>query len=210
MNVTLIDYNLNGMESIVEAVGICRGNVCSEKTIDHCLNAKPVPHMSVLEFGWAMVKVEGVSVKCRLQEVRHRLFSTLERSTRALNMSGEEVVIPETVKHKEAFSRGVSNAMMEYELALARGESLEDAAYLLPIGITTKFYLAGNIRTWFEYFEKRLCKHDVQDEHYRLAVMMFNILKEKFPIITKASPCVMCGKCMEVSSNYCMRLNISE
>ena len=95
--------------------------------------------MSVLEFGWIMVEVEGVSVKCRLQEVRHRIFTTLERSTRALNMSGEEVVISETVKNKEAFRRALGFAMSEYELALGRGESFEDASYLLPMAITTKF-----------------------------------------------------------------------
>jgi hypothetical protein len=51
MKVTLVDHNSRGMGSMIDAVGICRGNVCSEKTLERCLNEKPTPHISVLEFG---------------------------------------------------------------------------------------------------------------------------------------------------------------
>ena len=201
MKVTLVDYNTKGIESMIEAIGICRGKGCTEATINSVLEAKPVPHMSVLEFGWAMVKVEGVSIKTRLQEVRHRLFSPIERSTRALDMSNEEVVVPETVKDKVRFAASLERIMSLYMPAVSRGETLEDASYLLPMAVTTKFYLAGNIRTWFEYFEKRLCKKHVQDEHYRLAVQMWILLQTKFPVLKKAHPCKKCGTCQPEASN---------
>ena len=201
MQVTLIDANTHAMQSMVDAIGICRNKKCSLDTIEKALDAKPVPHLSVLEFGWAMVLVEGLSMKARVQADRHRIFgqfhSPIERSTRSIDMSLEDVVIPETVKDKEQFFIDLSETMIKYHNALNRGEAEEDAAYQLPLAITTKFYLAGNIRTWYEYFQKRLCKKHVQDEHYRLAVQMWELLQTEFPILRKAHPCKNCGKCQE-------------
>jgi len=75
MIITLIDHNSKGVETMIKALGICRGNKCTRSSLDKALDAKPVPHMSVLEFGWVCLLVEGVSVKTRIQLERHRMFS---------------------------------------------------------------------------------------------------------------------------------------
>jgi thymidylate synthase ThyX len=195
MKVELVDINVRGIQTMVDVIGVCRGNECTEETVYKALEAKPVPHMSILEFGWVCLKVEGVSVKTRLQLVRHRIFSTMERSTRSIDMSDSKVIVPKTSKLNESI--GNFNIIPFYETALECGESLEDASYLLPMGVETTFFLAGNIRTWFEYFQKRLCREHVQDEHYRLAMEMYKLIKDKFPLIRKAVPCKACGKCGE-------------
>jgi len=197
MIITLIDHNSKGVETMIKALGICRGNKCTRSSLDKALDAKPVPHMSVLEFGWVCLLVDGVSVKTRIQLIRSRLYSTMERSTRSLNMSNEGLVVPDTVKDKQSFTASLLKSMIEYDRSIERGESFEDSSYLLPLAITTKFTLAGNLRIWFEYFQKRLCKKHVQDEHYRMAFEMWNIICELFPIMQKAHPCKACGTCKE-------------
>ncbi|MDP4159801.1 MAG: FAD-dependent thymidylate synthase [Bacillota bacterium] len=196
MKVTLIDMNTKGVKTMISALGICRGNDCTEDTLKKALEAKPVPHMSVLEFGWVCLKVEGVSVKTRIQLVRHRLFSTMERSTRSINMEQAKCIIPKTAINTYIYD-SYTLALDDYSTALYEGLTPEDASYLLPMGVETEFFLAGNMRTWFEYFEKRLCKKHVQDEHYRLAMEMYKLIKDKFPMISQAVPCKACGKCGE-------------
>jgi thymidylate synthase ThyX len=193
MRVILIDANTHGMQSMVDAIGICRNKKCTLDTIEKALKAKPVPHMSVLEFGWAMVRVEGVSIKTARQLFRHRHFSYMEESTRSVDMRRAEIIKPINFD-EERFDALWPGGYVD---ALGGGESLEDAAYLLALGTETKFYLAGNIRSFFEMFGQRLCKKHVQDETYRLAVMMWELLQTEFPILSKAHPCKKCGKCKE-------------
>jgi len=198
MNVIMIDHNAQGMETMIASLGICRGNDCTLKTLEGALVAKPVPHMSVLEFGWACLKVEGVSVKTRLQVLRSRMFSTMERSTRAIDMSEAECITPKTTMLYPKYDRAYVKAFNEYE-SLIKIDSLEDASYMLPLATETEFFLAGNIRVWYEYFQKRLCKKHVQDEHYRLALRMWQVLCLAFPILHSAHPCDDCGACKVVT-----------
>lgn len=195
MKVTLIDHNTRNIESMIQAIGVCRDKQCTEKTLNDCLEAKPVPHMSALEFGWAMVKVEGVSIKAARQLFRHRHFSYMEASSRSINLSDADWIVPNTAKSPTAMRRKMGEEVNVYDAFTLASESLEDAAYLLPLGIETKFFVAGNIRVWFEYFQKRLCKTHVQDEHYHLAVEVWNLLQPLFPILKKAYPCWKCGEC---------------
>jgi thymidylate synthase ThyX len=196
MKISVIDSNKRGVETMIQALGICRNNECTADTLERVLVAKPVPHMSVLEFGWVCLLVEGVSVKTRIQLLRNRLFSTMERSTRSIDMSMAIAIIPDTVKDKPYFRHSMEDNELDiYQMAIDRGETLEDASYLLPLGVETSFFLAGNLRVFFEYFQKRLCKKHVQDEHYRMAAEMWNVISGVFPIVRKAHPCQACGDC---------------
>jgi len=87
MKITVLDSNTKGTGTMLRAIGICRDRECTVTTLENALGAKPVPHMSVLEFGWVCLLVEGVSVKTRIQLERHRMFSSIERSTRSIDMT---------------------------------------------------------------------------------------------------------------------------
>ncbi len=202
MKVTLVDYNAKGLEPVVQALSLCRDKPCTYETVIRCLEAKPVPHLSPLEMTWFCFLVEGLSVKARIQLERHRLFSSLERSTRAIDMSAAELVIPEGVRDKEMFRRAYQQAMENYTRALEVGESLEDASYLLPLGVTTRFQLAGNGRVWLEWLNKRLCKKYVQPEHHQLARMVHQELSGISPELKQvfqfAVPCRYCNECAQL------------
>jgi len=197
MKVTLIDKNIKGTQTIIDALSICRDKQCSPKTIEHCINNKPEPHLSVLEHCWFSFLVEGLSVKANIQLLRHRLQSRTERSTRHINMSEAKFVIPETVKNKAFYKFAYSFYKDFYKEAIKSGESIEDAAYLLPLGVETKFYISGNGRMFFEWLNKRLCKRHVQRESYRLAQEVYKILVKEMFFFKYAHPCRYCNKCRE-------------
>lgn len=196
MKVTLIDKNTNGIETMLTALNLCRDKQCTEQTIDQCLMAKPIPHLSVLEFCWFCFLVEGVSVKARIQQLRHRHFSTMERSTRSIDVGGHKTIVPPMITNREGFKAHYKDSVAAYDVALIL-DGLEDAAYLLPLGIETKFVLAGNGRVWFEYLQKRLCLEFVQTEHYLLAKELHKQLVKEIPQFKYANPCLNCKQCHE-------------
>lgn len=196
MEIKLIDKNENGLKGIIESLGICRNKQCTEKTLDFCMTDKPVPHLAALEQIWFKFHVKGLSVKARIQLLRSRLFGNMERSTRSIDMSKAKCIVPDTVKDKKMFNDFYDCIMNMYDFAVFEGESLEDAAYLLPLGIETEFDISGNGRVFFEYFTKRLCEKTVQAEHYEFALEVYRILLDDGHWYFKyAHPCQYCGKC---------------
>lgn len=198
MKVKLIQHT--GKEILPKILGVCRNKECSEDTLQHCLTAKPVPHLSILEFIWFNFYVEGLSVKARIQLLRHRLFSTMERSTRSINMSEEQSFRYPDIGGSDAqkeFNKGYETSGKIYKNLINNGVKLEDAAYVLPMGSTTKFYLAGNGRVFFEYLQKRLCYKHVQYEHFLFAYSIYDELREAGygDIFKHAIPCKSCTSC---------------
>ena len=177
---------------MIESLSLCKNKKCDEETIIDCLKAEPVPHLSVLENCWFTFKVEGVSVKTRIQLERHRLFSTMERSTRHINMSEATTIVPSNAKNPELFEQAYSYAKYYYYYLLEREENIEDASYVLPLGVETKFTLSGNGRVWFEYLSKRMCKKYVQKEHYDLAIGLYSELIRYMSFFKYAIPCLNC------------------
>lgn len=199
LKVMLIDKSEGGSSTIISGLSLCRDKQCTEKTITDCMEAKPVPHLAALEMSWYCFLVEGLSVKARIQLERHRMFSSIERSTRALDMGCAEYVIPETIQESQKciYLHALNDAMEYYNRLIDSGEKKENAAYVLPLGVTTRFQLSGNGRVFFEYLTKRLCKRHVQREHFRLAGLIYSQLEELNPVFKYAVPCGECGKCGE-------------
>ena len=196
MEIKLIDKNMNGLDGIIESLGICRNKQCTEKTLDFCMIDKPIPHLAVLEQTWFKFHIKGLSIKARIQLLRSRLFSNIERSTRSIDMAEAKCIVPDTVKNKEMFDDFYDCIMNMYDDVILDGESLEDAAYLLPLGIETEFDISGNGRVFFEYFTKRLCEKTVQAEHYEFALELYKILlNDGHWYFKHAHPCQYCGKC---------------
>lgn len=194
MQIKLVDYNMGGAQTVLDALSVCRGKQCSGETLEHCLTAKPVPHLSALEFMWFCFLVSGMSIKTRLQVARHRHFSTMERSTRHINMAVTKAVSPPNVG-VVGWAMLEEKAMGNYANAVYLGGHIEDAAYLLPMATPTTFYIAGNGRAWFEYLQKRLCVKYVQAEHYIFARKVFDQLVKILPGYGHARPCRDCGVC---------------
>jgi flavin-dependent thymidylate synthase len=198
LKVQLIDKNENGLNTIIKGLSLCKDKSCSDNTITSCIIDE---HYSALEKVWFSFYVEGLSIKARIQLLRHRLFSTMERSSRFINVSNDTCIIPETAKDPDLFKIMYRQTLSNYKLLIETGESLENAAYMLPTGTETRFTLDGNGRIFFEYLKKRDCIKHVQIEHYRFAQEIYKQLNQLYPIIYNDNflGCKACGLCIEVA-----------
>ena len=67
-----------------------------------------------------------------------------------------------------------------YQLFRKDGYAHQDAAYFLPQGVLTSMVMTGNLRAWYEYLPKRLCKR-AMPEHRKVAEMIYAELKKAMP-----------------------------
>lgn len=76
-------------------------------------------------------------------------------------------------------------AMTAYEAALKLGIAKEQARFLLPLGVKTKLYMKGSLRSWIHYLQVRT-EAGTQKEHRDIANAIGEELIKKFPTLAKA------------------------
>ena len=71
--------------------------------------------------------------------------------------------------------------------------SKEDIAYILPKGAVYELFITGNLRAWYEYLPKRMCKR-AQKEHREIAMQIKEMLAKVYPNIFEGvtAPCDHC------------------
>lgn len=72
-----------------------------------------------------------------------------------------------------------------YKEALNRGIAKELARVVLPLGVKTKLYMNGSIRSWIHYIEVR-SDISTQLEHREIAIQAKNIFINQLPTIAAA------------------------
>lgn len=169
-------------------------------------------HLSVLEHCYASFEVDE-STRVLGQFTRHRHKSFTVKSARGSEFN--EVVIPQRIEDKIREKVRINNphfcdeqvenavrsekeklshrAMELYREFLDEGFPHEDAAYFLPEGVLTSKLVTGNMRAWYEYLPKRLCKR-AMPEHRKLAEMIHEELRKAVPEIFDRDfmPCEHC------------------
>ena len=154
-------------------------------------------HESVFEHSSMTVEFNNVSRGFTHELVRHRIASFTQESTRYVDESDFNVVIPPTrdgsskivelelpneTKIKVSFDDWVNlNEQMYRELRKADW-SPEDARQVLPIGIKSQIVLTANFREWRHIFKLRTNPR----AHWEIRRVMTNLLqevKEKVPVI---------------------------
>ena len=156
---------------------------------------KPVPvkklveagHLSVLEHVQATFVIT-CSIQTLLQITRHRHLSFTVQSSRGSELKGYyETSTP-------YINASIQRLMEVYAYEIFEGDyPKEDLAYLLPKGAMYQLYVTGNLRAWYEYLPKRLCKR-AQKEHRELAMQIKEQLAEVYPNIFAdvTAPCSYC------------------
>lgn len=115
-------------------------------------------HFSVLEFAHLTLGFEGFSRACLDQMRTHRHLSFLAESTRHADFAARGLFRPpglEGEPEAEAALARVEEACREAYRALV-GHGRDLARYVLPLGVTCRWVVAGNLRAWREFCEKRL------------------------------------------------------
>ena len=108
----------------------------------------------------------------------------------------------DSVHHVDTFDIDVAidEAMDNYHRLIAKGHSVEEAAYVLPKAAEYKLVVTGNFRAWFEYLPKRMCLR-ASKEHRELARQINKELKVVCPKVFKY--CKMtCGDCKEKGCSF--------
>lgn len=135
---------------------------------------------SALEFADVTFLIQDVSRACAQQITRTRNASYQMQSQRVTDMSEVGVVMPDSVKDKNAYVSSVNGALKEYRDAVQRGESLEDARGLLPINTCCNLMAKYNLRSVVDLLRARDSMR-VQGEYRDIAVQMKSAIMAVWP-----------------------------
>ena len=187
---TLMFYPANYMEIIKFAVSKPYGKDVSDSVVQKVIAAG---HLSVLEHVSITFDID-CSKRVLGQLSRHRHCSPTVKSARASEFNTfidpitfNEYPLQNTIAGAEYFDK-----LDEY--------ALEEAAYYLPEGAKTNLAFTANMRAWFEYLPKRLCKR-AMPEHRLLAKQIHEQLSKAMPEIFDRN-FMDCANCKEYSCKF--------
>ena len=150
-------------------------------------NAKKMKHWGVFEHASFTVSVSGVSRSCTHQLVRHRLFSYLQSSSRAIDFgrsSSDEFIIPKSFKasDRHRIEKMIDLTIKTYRDLERSGVKKEDARFVLPQATPQHIVITGNARNWLHFFYLRMSKR-AQWEIREMANLIHRKLMEISPVI---------------------------
>jgi thymidylate synthase (FAD) len=156
-------------------------------------DAKRMKHWGVFEFADFTVSVSRVSRALTHQLVRHRLFSYLQQSQRAveIDMSKPWYVKPKSIEEKVDSNLWLEDDSIDdyfktvgqtYERLIRAGVPDEDARFILPNACFTHITIKGNARNWLHFFRMRLDPH-AQWEIREMAQSILGEFMKLSPII---------------------------
>lgn len=172
----------------LNTIGFCAG-VCwnspvddKEKNIKRAKNCIASGHLRVAEYPDVFCVIEGYSARCIRELYTHIIGTTrLQSSTRyvdAKNMDIEnEFYYPFSDEAKEVYKNGLQNIMQTYQKLEDLGYPKEDAANILPLGMSTKIVWKMNLRGLIHFMNMRLC-----NRAYKEIRQLSNELKQKLRI----------------------------
>lgn len=189
--VKLVKFDENYMDILKLAVSKPYGSNPSEKVVQKVINCG---HISILEHVHVVFEV-CCSVRVLGQLTRHRFLSFTVQSSRGK--------MPDTfIEPLNNYKYPLDNmsCAFDYFDMIEQEYALEDAAYYLPQGVETSLVLSGNLRAWFEWLPKRLCKR-AMPEHRKLAELIHKELRKAMPEIFDRN-FLNCANCKEKSCRF--------
>lgn len=134
-----------------------------------------------LEFANATFEINGISISCQNQMVRHRHASFCVQSGRYVDQRKNDCVLPyELLAQYEGAEDYVKEAKALYTKLVNNGVKREDARFLLPQGMMTNLCVNFNFRSLRHFLKLRLDKH-AQAEIRSVAREIYFICAERFP-----------------------------
>jgi len=116
---------------------------------------------SPFEFVDYIFELEGVSKNFTHQLVRTRTGAYQQETGRAIELSGQPVVMPDAFKDNEVLATlwydAIADADNNYKMLMAAGAQLQDARAIVPSNMETKIQAKFNLRTLSDMSKNRLC-----------------------------------------------------
>jgi thymidylate synthase (FAD) len=176
-------------------------NAATRDNADYVRHIVEVQHYSVLEHAQATFYVDNVSRALTHELIRHRHLSYSQRSTRYVNESDADCVVPDAIESDpqlrarylaavdaatDAYAALYDGLRVNYadvdDPTRRRKLARQAARYVLPNGVATALVVTGNYRAWREFVELRGTIH-ADDEIRELAIeVLFNLKDLALPV----------------------------
>lgn len=152
----------------LNTIGYCAG-VCwnspiddKEKNIKRAKSCIRSGHTRTAEYPDVFCIIQGYSARCIRELYTHVIGTTrLQSSTRyvdAKNMdTNTEFYNPFDDESSKIYNAGLTSIMQTYQKLEELGNSKEDAANILPLGMDTKIVWKINLRALMHFMNLRLC-----------------------------------------------------
>lgn len=195
MKVVVIDHTENPEWTCAKAMRSTRMTISSHdivldrEEVDRLLRkAKADKHFGVFEHAFFTVSVEGISRVCTHQLVRHRLFSFMQTSGRAIDPASATFIVPPSIE-----SAGLRDSFLdhcfkcrEYVVWLEKYNKIprEDARFAMTEAIAQNITISGNARQWMHFLWMRASEGShAQWEIREMARIIHEELKRLAPVI---------------------------
>lgn len=204
MNVKLISWTKNPIETCAIAASMCYDSEPSRKIVKGCIKSK---HLSILEHANFTFMIDGVSRSFLAQITRHRIASFSVQSQRYVQYDDVEFV-PPVLKNfdiERTFNSSVKSALTDYKEMIESGANPEDARAVLPNAMPTKMVVTMNIRSMMNFMNERLCMNaqkeirDVANAMKKCVLNCPDLTEEDREIINM----VLVPKCEKESIPFC-------
>lgn len=189
--------------------GICWGAdiTDSEKNYKRGLDCIKSNHGRVFEFVNIEAIIEGYSARVIREWYTHIGGSPtrLQSSTRYVNYDNFEYIIPKSVQTEEQktwYNNAIDTISQTLQNLEESGVKREDAAMLLPLGMTTKIVDKRNVRNVISMAEQRMCSRAYWEyrELFNEYIKQLKLYSEEWatliPMVIKPK-CDVLGYCPE-------------
>jgi thymidylate synthase (FAD) len=195
----------NEPQQLIEAAGRCCyeswRNPSGRTNEQYIANLLSQGHMSVIEHAVASFYIRGVSRALTHELVRHRHFSYSQRSTRYVDESDCNFIVPDCIADDpealRIFEEAVGRSQEAYrrlcEVLERKFAGVEDrtlrrkmvrqaARSVLPNATETALVMTGNFRAWRHFIRLRASRY-ADPEIRKLAIMILRELQRVAPAI---------------------------
>ncbi len=169
---------------IAKIAKLSHGNKSTKSTEQMIEMLIRLGHDSVFEFAGATFLVQ-TSIVVQRQWMRYRHMSFLERSLRYVKLDEIDTTVDKErfgdINNYLLFSETVEKTFDTYKTLLNNKVPAEVARMILPLGLTTEFYVSANFREWLHFLKHRLddsAQYEIREE----AKQIYYELSKKFPI----------------------------
>ncbi len=186
MKIEIIKLTENPLQHIGKVAGTCWNAPIdnAEQNIKRAKNCIKSGHGRVMEYVDIEVVLEGLSARCAREIYTHIAgTSRLQASTRYISEEdGFDYYTPPKIEAQQEteipYIVGMKQIQESYNTLLERGIAKEDAANLLPLGMSTKMVWKINLRSLVNFMNKRLCTRALR-EIREFATDLKNLLAEQ-------------------------------
>lgn len=165
--VTILPYTTKNPISLIgEMAGVCWGADTSDpsKTYKRGWDCIESGHGRTMEFPDVYMMLDGYSARVIREWYTHigGMPTRLQASTRYIDYSKFEYVLPESLAanedNRECYQDCMAMIAQDVEWLIKQGVPREDAAMLLPLGMTTRIVDKRNLRNLIDMSRQRMCQ----------------------------------------------------